>query len=142
MSMTQLFLDDEGTIARRQWWIGTLALLCIQFLAEALTARWFGPQGLDGPLMLSLSLAILVPFHAVNAKRFRAIGRPPALAVWGGSIAGLSILAGAFLRLPSLDAALGLILIATIVWYVVDLGVLNHDARAAPTRIDAAAGRH
>ena len=142
MSMTQLFLDDEGTIARRQWWIGTLALLCIQFLAEALTARWFGPQGLDGPLMLSLSLAILVPFHAVNAKRFRAIGRPPELALWGGGLAGLSILAGVFLNLPALDAALGLLLIMTIGWYVVDLGVLDHDAHAAPARIDAAARRN
>jgi uncharacterized membrane protein YhaH (DUF805 family) len=140
--MTQLFLDDEGTISRRQWWIGTLALLAIQFFAESLMARWLGPPGLDGPLMLSLSLAILVPFHAVNAKRFRAIGRPPWLALWGGGVAGLSILAGAFLRLPALDVAIGLALIATIGWFIVDLGVLAHDAWAAPERIDAALRRN
>ncbi len=127
MRMTQLLFDDEGVITRRQWWIGTLVLLALQQVAEAAAARWLTPLGLDRPALLFVSLALLIPFHAVNAKRFRGCGRSPDLALWGGGVAGLSILAGAFLRWPALDLALGLGLCLVIIWYIVDLGILDHE---------------
>ncbi len=126
MRMTQLLFDDEGRITRRQWWIGTLVLLAAQLAAETAATRWLAPLGLDRPALLFVSLALLIPFHAVNAKRFRALGRSPDLALWGGGLAGLSILCGAFLRWPQLDLALGLGLCIVILWYIVDLGILEH----------------
>ncbi len=89
--------------------------------------RWLAPRGLDVPALLFVSLALLIPFHAVNAKRFRACGRSPGLALWGGVLAGLTILAGTFLRWPPLDLALGLGLCLVILWYIVDLGILAHE---------------
>lgn len=124
--MTQLLFDDEGVITRRQWWAGTLLLVAMQLAAESIVARWLAPMGLDGPALLFVSLVLLIPFHAVNAKRFRACGRSPALALWGGGLAGLTILAGAFLRWPSLDLALGFGLCLVILWYIIDLGILDH----------------
>jgi len=137
MIMTQLLFDDEGVISRRQWWAGVAILIAAQSFAGWLAAHWLAPRGLDRPAVLFLSLAILIPFHAVNAKRFRAIGRPPSLALCGGALAALTTLADAFLKSPTLDLGLGLALIATILWYAVDLGVLDHDSRATPERIDA-----
>ena len=139
MSMSELLLADEGAISRRQWWTGTLLLGVGQLLAGWMATRWLGR--FDRPAMLFLSLAALIPFHAVNAKRFRAIGRDPALALWGGGVVGSSVLSGAFVKLPILDIALGLGLIAIVLWHVVDLGVLDHEAKASPARIDAAARR-
>ncbi len=126
--MTQLLFDDEGTISRRQWWIGTLMLLAVQQIAESVAGRWLAPLGLDRPVLLFTSLALLIPFHSVNAKRFRACGRSPARALWGGILAGLVILSGAFLRWPALDLILGLGLCLVILWYLVDLGILDHES--------------
>ncbi len=86
-----------------------------------------------------MSLSLLIPFHAVNAKRFRAIGRSPGLALWGGGIAGVSVLSSTFLRWPTLDLSLGLALCLVILWYLVDLGVLDHQPRIAVDRVDATA---
>jgi len=141
MNLMQLLFDDEGAISRRQWWNGTLALVVAHVLAGWIAAVALGPSGLDRPAMLFVSLALLIPFHAVNAKRSRAIGRPPVLALAAAAIAGASILAGAFARTPELDLSLGLGLTAAILWCVLDLGVLDHAAGVDPARIDAAAKR-
>ena len=141
MSMTQLLFNDEGSITRRQWWIGTITLLALQFAAEIAAQRWLRPRGLDRPALLFTSLALLIPFHTVNSKRFRAIGRSPDLALAGGALAGLSILTSAFAGKPTLDLAFGLCLCGVILWYVVDLGVLDYTPKPDPARVDAAAAR-
>jgi uncharacterized membrane protein YhaH (DUF805 family) len=141
MRMTTLLFNDEGVIDRRQWRIGTLVLLALYMTSGAVATRWLGASRLDQPFMLFCSIAILIPFHAVNAKRFRAIGRSPALALWGGSVPALSILVSAFAAFPLVDIALGWMLVCIVVWYVVDLGIYPHDAKASHHRIDAVTQR-
>jgi uncharacterized membrane protein YhaH (DUF805 family) len=125
MTAFQLIFDDEGEIARRQWWIATLLLVILQMGMEMLASRLV-PGGSRGVSMF-LSIAILIPFYSVNAKRFRAIGRSPSLALIGGVLTAGSILIDTFLPLPALNMIFGFALLGVIIWYVIDLGVLAHD---------------
>lgn len=133
MTAFQLFFDDEGEIARRQWWIATLLLVILQMGMEMLASRLV-PGGSRGVSMF-LSIAILIPFYSVNAKRFRAIGRSPSLALIGGLLTAASILIDTFLPLPALNMIFGFALLGVIIWYVIDLGVLAHDEVPRPLRI-------
>jgi uncharacterized membrane protein YhaH (DUF805 family) len=135
----RLLFDDEGVISRRSWWIGTVLLLCAYMTCGAAAGRVLAlPEHADAA-MLFASIAILVPFHAVNAKRFRAIGRPPALALWGGGLPAASVLTDAFLNWPSADIVLGWLIMAVMIWFVIDLGLYPHESHASRDRIDAAA---
>ncbi len=135
MTVARLFFDDEGVIARRAWWASSLVLL-----ASFMLIGWMAGFARHGDsLMVFTSIAILIPFHAVNAKRFRAIGRSPLLALWGGVVPALSILTDAFLDWPMADILLGWTIMGIMVWYVIDLGVYPHDDHASQARIDAAA---
>jgi uncharacterized membrane protein YhaH (DUF805 family) len=136
MTLAQLLFDDEGVITRRQWWIGTFVLVAFQILAEYLAGRHLLSSGFGRPAMLFLSIALLIPFYSINAKRFRAIGSMPELALAGGVLPLLAILSDTFLAFPKLDMALGLLILAVILWYIVDLGLLYH----APV-IDVGRGR-
>ncbi len=136
MTLLKLLFDDEGEIARRQWWLGTLLLLAGHAAAGVLLHRLLGARHLDGPVMIFLSIAILIPFYAVNAKRFRAIGRASALALWGGAVPGIAILQGLFLPAAALSMASGWAVLAVFVWYAVDLGLFPHAGRSAETRLD------
>jgi uncharacterized membrane protein YhaH (DUF805 family) len=136
MSLAQLLLDDEGVIARRQWWLGTALLLAAQLVAGWLARRHLGATGLDRPLMLFISIGLLIPFHSLNAKRFRAIGQPPRLALLGGGVALASILAGAFLPGAIVNIPLGLALLCVILWFAAALGCYE-----PPARIDVSARR-
>ena len=142
MSMTQLLFDDEGKISRRQWWLGSGMLFALYMVLGIGMGRWLQGSGLDRPIMLFFSIAILIPFYAINAKRFRAMGRSPGLALWGGIVPCLSILIGTFLKAPWLDILLGWMMIGITIWYVIDLGVYAHGFSAYLARIDAAAKRN
>jgi uncharacterized membrane protein YhaH (DUF805 family) len=126
MSMTHLLFDDEGKIARREWWLATGLLLAAYMLASALAARFLGSMRLDRPVMLFISIAILLPFYSVNAKRFRAVGRHSEWALIGAVLSALATLSGIFLPLHPFNTALGIALMLVILWYVVDLGVIDH----------------
>jgi uncharacterized membrane protein YhaH (DUF805 family) len=136
MTLLRLLLDDEGEIARRQWWIGTLLLVAAHAVAGLILHRLLGARHLDGPIMIFLSIAILIPFYAVNAKRFRAIGRSPNLALWGGVLTAAAVLQAQFLPSPALSTGIGWAMIAVIAWYIIDLGLFPHADRSAETRLD------
>jgi uncharacterized membrane protein YhaH (DUF805 family) len=141
MSMGQLFLDDEGVISRRQWWIGTIALTLAYLGLGVIAQRQLGAKGYDEAAMLFVSIAILIPFHAVNAKRFQAIGRRPELALVGGIVSAVALLTDHFLAIDGLSILCGWAMIVVFVWYVTDLGLYDHEAHASATRIDAAIKR-
>ncbi|MGL4635903.1 MAG: DUF805 domain-containing protein [Beijerinckiaceae bacterium] len=127
MTMTHLLFDDEGTITRRQWWLGSSVLMAVYMLAGFCVAKWLGHTGLDRAIMLFVSIAILLPFFSVNAKRFRAIGRSPSLALVGAFMSALATLSGDFLPLMPVNTGLGIILMLVIVWYTIDLGLVDHN---------------
>jgi uncharacterized membrane protein YhaH (DUF805 family) len=127
MSMTHLLFDDEGKISRRQWWLATGALLAAYMLASMLAPKLLGHLRLDRPLMLFISIAVLLPFYSVNAKRFSAIGRNPELALIGAVLSAITTLSGVFLPLMAVNTVLGIALMLIILWYAVDLGVIDHN---------------
>ncbi len=137
----RLFFDDEGVISRQFWWIGTLALLGVSMALGTGVARMTGNTSHTEALMILCNIALLIPFHAVNAKRFRSIGRSPVLALWGGIIPAASVLADSFTNWPVMNILLGWMIMGIMVWYVLDLGIYPHEAHASRTRIDAAAKR-
>jgi uncharacterized membrane protein YhaH (DUF805 family) len=129
MNIAQLLFDDDGVITRKQWWVGTCVLMATHALAGYLAFRFLGARGLDRAVMLFISIVILVPFYAINAKRFRFIGRAPGLALVGGILPALAALSSVFLGWRSLDIALGLLLMVAFIWYVVDLGLIAHSGK-------------
>jgi uncharacterized membrane protein YhaH (DUF805 family) len=135
MNWTRLLFDDEGMISRKTWWAGTLLLVLIHGLAEFFSARFFSEVGVAKSFMIFVSLAILVPFYSVNAKRFRAIGRSPNQALIGGILPGLVILCDVFLAFQSLNLTFGLGMLAVMLWYIIDLGVIDHSPIAASQRL-------
>jgi uncharacterized membrane protein YhaH (DUF805 family) len=86
--------------------------------------------------MIFLSIVILIPFHAVNAKRFRAIGRSPLWALWGGVIGALAALQALFIPSPVVAMGVSWATVAVIIWYIVDLGLFPHRDRSSQTRLD------
>lgn len=141
MNPMRLFFDDEGVISRQLWWTGTLFLLAVSMVMGSGVSRMTGNTSHTEALMIFCSIALLIPFHAVNAKRFRAIGRSPALALWGGIIPAASVLADSFTDWPAMDILLGWMIMAIMVWYMLDLGLYPHEAHAPRKRIDAAVKR-
>jgi uncharacterized membrane protein YhaH (DUF805 family) len=141
MNPMRLFFDDEGVISRQLWWMGTLVLLGTSMAIGWGVGRMTGSTGLTEALMIFCSIVLLIPFHAVNAKRFRAIGRSPVLALWGGVVPAASVLVDSFFDLPAMDILLGWMIMAIMVWYIVDLGIYPHEAHASRQRIDAALKR-
>jgi uncharacterized membrane protein YhaH (DUF805 family) len=137
----RLFFDDEGVISRQLWWVGTLLLLAACMAMGWGVGRMTGNTGPADALMIFCSIAMLIPFHAVNAKRFRAIGRSPMLALWGGMVPVTSVLVDSFFDLPAMDILLGWMIMGVMVWYVLDLGIYPHESHAPRQRIDAAIKR-
>lgn len=134
MEVFRILFSDEGVISRRQWWLGSAILIGFQLLTGHLAAREFGQQGFDRPLMLFITIALLIPFHSLNAKRFRAIGQPTWFALAGGGVAIASILIGNFLPGHPVNIPLGLVLLVVILWFATALGCYD-----PPPRIDPAA---
>jgi uncharacterized membrane protein YhaH (DUF805 family) len=142
MELARILFSDEGTISRRQWWLGAAILIGFQLLAGHVAAREFGQHGFDRPLMLFIAIALLIPLHSLNMKRFRAIGQPTWFALAGGAVAMASILAGAFLPGHPVNIPLGLALLAVILWFAAALGCYDPPPRIDATRnIDPAARR-
>jgi uncharacterized membrane protein YhaH (DUF805 family) len=137
MNIARILLNDEGVVSRREWWCGVAVLLGIQFAVGMLAQRLAGGTGLDRAMMLFLSISLLIPFHSLNAKRFRAIGQPPWLALAGGLIALISILAGAFLPGHPVNIPLGLALLITILWFAAALGLYDPPPRIDPEKARA-----
>jgi uncharacterized membrane protein YhaH (DUF805 family) len=136
MNLARILLADEGVIGRREWWAGTALLIGVQLLAGWVVSRHIGHRGHAQAIMLFVSIAMLIPFHSLNAKRFRAIGQPAGLAFAGGGIGMAAILCGAFLPGHAVNIPLGLALLAVIVWFAAALGFYD-----PPPRIDPDARR-
>jgi uncharacterized membrane protein YhaH (DUF805 family) len=132
--MMRLLFDDEGKIARADWWLGIILLICLHALAAALAVRLASPVVADG-MKTFLAIAVLLPFYSINAKRFRATNRSPELALWGAVLPGLSVLATLFLRWTPFELALGLGSLAVILWYIVDLGMVDHQPSVDRSRL-------
>jgi uncharacterized membrane protein YhaH (DUF805 family) len=140
-----LFRSDVGRIDAPTWWRGTLLLAGI---FAVLTIGWhliqpYADHDLSATLFFTIGiffanlyrlfygfavLLILISLYNLSAKRWRDIGRPAALA---GLLPFLACIAGALHWLePRVDNALphaiplaaDLVLIATFVWNVIELG--------------------
>jgi uncharacterized membrane protein YhaH (DUF805 family) len=135
MSWATLLFDDEGEISRKTWWAGTLLLVLLHGMAEYSASRILVGTEFAKPLMMFISLAILVPFYSVNAKRFRAIGRSPSQALIGGILPGLVILCDAFLAFQTLNLTFGLGMLVVILWFIIDLGVIDHSPVVRPSQL-------
>ena len=135
MSWARLLFDDEGEISRKTWWAGTLLLVLLHGIAEYFVSRILVGTEIAKPLMMFFSLAILVPFYSVNAKRFSAIGRSSNQALIGGILPGIVILCDAFLAFHVLNLTFGLGMLAVILWFIIDLGVIDHSPVASSSRL-------
>jgi uncharacterized membrane protein YhaH (DUF805 family) len=132
--MMRLLCDDEGEIARADWWLGLILLISLHACAHALVGRLVTPAWAGG-LKTFLAIAVLVPFYTINAKRFRATGRRPSRALWGAVVPALSVLAALYLRWAPLDLTLGLGTLAVMLWYIIDLGMIDHQPAVDRARL-------
>jgi uncharacterized membrane protein YhaH (DUF805 family) len=132
--MMRLLFDDEGEIARADWWLGTILLICLHALASALAVRLASPLVASG-IKTFLAIAVLVPFYSVNAKRFCATGRAPELALWGAVLPAFITLTALSGRWALLDLTLGLATLTVILWYIIDLGMIDHQPTVDRSRL-------
>ncbi len=148
-----LFRGDQGLVSRAQWWLGTAGLAAV---LAALTGVWMvigraayeaqGPEAradlFDANIFAAYAYLIFFGFgvmlisvshYNLSAKRCRARGRPPALA---GLLPLFALFSGAAHWLyPRVTEdmpywTVGLtdaLLVAVILWNVVDLGLLGRD---------------
>ena len=146
-----LFRQDAGVITRAVWWTGTLAL---SLTFAALTLVWLAIAGgahrsLDSTPLFDVrtaftylylviyavaALLISVSQYYLSAKRFRACGKPPecagilpfsalfnSVAHWVEPRVGDSIPAWV---VPALDV----LMLAVIIWNILELGVRKNAA--------------
>ena len=147
-----LFQNYEGRIGRRVWRSGTLVLAAILIpltliwivIAPATHRDLSSPEFLDAralgafiylAIFAFAVLLIAVSWTNLSAKRFRAMGRPPAL---GAALPFAALLAGAAhwfqARMPDIFPGWGLIIVdialaAIALWSFYELGVANPVAR-------------
>ena len=149
-----LFRGDQGVISRAQWWLGTAGLAAVlailsgiwmvigrfAYEAQAPEAR---ADLFDAGIFAAYAyliffgfcvLLIAVSHYNLSAKRCRARGKPPALA---GLLPLLALFSGAAHWLyPRVSESMpywtvgltDLLLVAVIVWNVLDLGLLGRDS--------------
>ena len=143
-----LFQNYEGTINRRTWRTGTLVLAAILIpltivwlIVAPATRRDLSTRGfLDAEALAAFIFLMIFAFAVIliavswtnlSAKRFRALGRPPALAA---ALPLAALLAGAAHwfqpRAPDIFPDWGLILVevaltAIAAWSFYELGLAN-----------------
>ena len=148
-----LFRGDQGVITRAQWWRGTLGLAAV---LAVLSGIWmvigryaYEAQGaaaraelFDASIFAAYAYLIVFGFcvlliaichYNLSATRWRARGKPPALA---GLLPLLALFSGAAHWLyPRVSESMpfwtvgltDVLLVAVIVWNVLDLGLLGRD---------------
>lgn len=125
--MWRLFLDDEGVIGRRQWWLGTLTVLAALWLVNGLVYQTPTLWRVEPGVLVFFSLAALIPFHALNVKRLRDRRRPEWLALVAAlppAIAALSVaVRPATGMLGAVDMVVGVSLLLVAAWMILDLGL-------------------
>ena len=148
-----LFRTDEGVIDRGVWWRGSLFLAgCLALLTgiwmeiskfayeaqgPAARAELFDPNIFAAYAYLIFFgfcvMLIAISHYNLSAKRWRARGKPPALA---GLLPLLALFSGAAQWLyPRVSESMpywtvgltDVLLVAVIIWNVVDLGLLSRD---------------
>lgn len=146
-----LFRTDQGVVSADVWWRGTIALaaalLFLHFVWEAVSSQPREPMNANStlfdPLVFAtylyltfygiMILLIAVSHFNLSAKRWRACGKPPALAgLWPLS----ALFAGAAHwlqpRMPDVIApwtvgALDLVFGAIAIWNIYQLGIAGRD---------------
>ena len=144
----ELFVDFNGRIGRKQWWIGTLILFVVAVVVSLVLATILG-QGLFGRMIgFVISLVFLYPAAALATKRLADQGKPnmPRLAVWYAPLVLSSFMQTfqiGFRPMPTgsnmpdmmvpgtLIMVLGLLSMAIVIWMVVELGILKGRAALA-----------
>jgi uncharacterized membrane protein YhaH (DUF805 family) len=148
-----LFRTDKGEIARNVWWLGTALTGAVAFMA---TIIWFviaplakhdlAERGLIDPATLGVHVYLAVYaflilltgvcWYNLTAKRFRALGRAPALA---GVPLVMGLIAGAAHwvspRLPEMVPmwsayALDMALAFVVIWTLIECGFKTKAERA------------
>ncbi len=70
MDWNYLFTSIEGRISRQPFWIGTVILMAISWLANLIISGIFGKGAIGGLLSLIVALVLLYPSIALAAKRW------------------------------------------------------------------------
>jgi uncharacterized membrane protein YhaH (DUF805 family) len=141
-----LFQTYEGSVDRQAWWSGTLMLAAILipltlfwlFISPAAHRDLSTPELLNAAALAAFTylaifafavILIAVSWTNLSAKRFRAIGRPPALA---GALPFAALIDGAahWFQLRAADVFPGwallifdVALVAVALWSFYELGV-------------------
>ena len=146
-----LYRTEEGVISRALWWSGLAPLVSIMTIPSAIWIMLspYANRGLDERAFLDpmtaaayiflmffafVTMLATVCYVMLSMKRLRARGRPPGLA---GLPPLAALLAGAVHWLePQMSGAVPMwgvyaadgVLLASIVWAIVDMGVLSDES--------------
>ena len=141
MGLLGFYFSPQGRIGRARFWLGIVGLLLIEglfnyWLNNALFGHdWLDPKAgtLAKPalqLSLLINLIFLLPLFVVLAKRFHdrnksAVWTLPFVIAYVAAIAGGVASTVQPAVAPTLLGGIGLVLLATTAWIVVELGCLK-----------------
>ena len=135
MSFQSLFFSMEGRIGRGTYWIGTIGIAVVSFVAGLILWRIFGER-----LILSgggrfaqfvVVMALLYPAYCVMAKRFQDRNESRSLALVGIGVMAVKAVLDLFHItgdpwVPNrLDTIILVIQVGIGLWYLVALGCLR-----------------
>lgn len=130
MDLSFLFFSLDGRIGRARFWLGTIILAIVSFVATYLIVALVGVSQAAIAFSAAVSFALAYPSYAVMAKRFQDRDKPGFLALlllipsYG---ANLLYTFGVFdLDQPSAWAqSLDVIIAVIFLWFLVELGFLK-----------------
>jgi uncharacterized membrane protein YhaH (DUF805 family) len=131
MNFDSLFLNLEGRISRKSFWIGIVSLLVFGTVILVISAMLTGER--DYPVIrfniFAIEVALLYPLVAVGVKRLHDRGRPgytvlAFLIPWIlHQVTNMIGITGDPLALNAIDVTSFLINLVLFFWFLVELGV-------------------
>lgn len=138
--LRQLYLDQNGTIERRSWWLGIFGIFLAQFFVTAIVRFLVFESAASsfavGVCQLVGAAILFIPLRTLITKRLRTRGRPEPL-FWAFFIPGVAVSIAMALGIAGIvDSAanyspnlLGQVLIVfthiATIWMFIELGILS-----------------
>lgn len=142
----RLYLTTEGRIGRQDFWMGILGFVVAGIILSIIIYAIAGSTSVTARVLnFVVQLLFAYPSYALLMKRFQDRDKPGSYAI---IIVGLSLLSGVInlfwvgapMQGGFFGAIVGIVILAIVIWVVVELGILRGTVGANQYGPDPVAG--